>query len=113
MLLRLAALGCVLLLASGQLVFKSAADAGVEAGTFLSIRPLAITFVALSIYGVASVLWILLLQHAPISRVYPFMGLAFVIVPVLAHFVLGDTLGVRNLLGGVVIAAGVVISGAG
>ena len=110
MLLRLAAVGCVLLLATGQLVFKSAADAGVEAGTFFAPRPLLITFGALSIYGIASILWILLLQHSPIAGVYPFMALAFIIVPVLAHFVLGETLGMRNLLGGVVIAAGVVIS---
>ena len=107
---QLAALGCVLLLTGGQIAFKAAADAGVAAGGMLSPRPLLMTAGALAIYAVASLLWILLLQRAPISRIYPFMGLAFVVVPVAAHFLLGDTLGVRHLLGSVIIAVGVVIA---
>lgn len=108
--IRLAALGCVILIATGQIVFKSAADAGVNAGTFFSPRPIAIAVAALSIYGVASILWMLLLQHAPISRVYPFMGLAFVIVPIAAYSIFGEPLSARYLLGSLLIAAGVVLA---
>lgn len=109
-LIRLAALGCVALIATGQIVFKSAADAGVANGTFLALKPITIASIALAIYGIASVLWMLLLQHAPISRVYPFMGLAFVIVPVAAYFMFGEPLGVRYMLGSLLIAFGVVIA---
>ena len=35
------------------------------------------------------------------------MGLAFVVVPVLASLFLGEALGVRHLVGGLVIAAGI------
>ncbi len=108
--IQLAAIGCVLLLTVGQIAFKAAAQASVAAGGMLAPRPLAMTVGALAIYAVASLLWMLLLQRAPISRVYPFMGLAFVVVPVAAHFVLGDTLGLRYLFGSVVIALGVVIA---
>ena len=109
MILPLAALGCVILFAAGQIVFKVAADAGAATGTFLAPRPAAITLAAFAMYGVASILWILLLQRAPLSRIYPFAGLAFVIVPVAAHFVLGDAIGARHLVGSVVIAVGVVV----
>ena len=75
--LQLAALGCVLLLAVGQIAFKAAAEASVSAGGLLAPRPIAIAIGAFAIYGIASILWMLLLQRAPISRVYPLMGLAF------------------------------------
>ena len=55
----------------------------------------------------------LLLQRAPISRVYPLMGLAFIIVPLAAHFALGEILGLRYLVGSVLIACGVVIAVSG
>ncbi len=110
MLIRLAAIACVVLIAFGQIVFKTAADAGVSAGTFIAPRPIAIAVAALATYGLASILWMLLLQHAPISRVYPFMGLAFVIVPVAAHFFFGDALGVRYMIGTTLIAVGVVVA---
>ena len=107
---QLAALGCVLISALGQIAFKVAADAGTSAGTFFAPRPAAMVIASLGIYGVAAILWILLLQHVPISQVYPYLGLAFVIVPVAAHLLLGDAIGVRYLLGSVVIAAGVAIT---
>ena len=110
---QLFAVGLVVMVAMGQIVFKSAADASLEAGTFFAPRPAAITIAAFAVYGIASIAWIVLLQHAPISRVYPFMGLAFVIVPVAAHFFFGDALGARHLVGAVVIACGVVIAVSG
>lgn len=110
MLIRLAAIACVVLIATGQIIFKTAADAGVSAGTFFAPRPIVIAVIALAVYGVASVFWMLLLQHAPISRVYPFMGLAFVIVPIAAHLVFGESIGVGYMIGSVLIAVGVVIA---
>lgn len=106
----MAALGCVVLIALGQIVFKAAADAGVSAGTFIAPRPIALAVGAFAIYGATTVLWIVLLQYTPISKVYPFMGLAFVILPVAAYFVLGEALNVRHLLGSAVIVCGVVIA---
>ncbi len=111
--LQLAALGCVLLLAVGQIAFKAAAEASVSAGGLLAPRPIAIAIGAFAIYGIASILWMLLLQRAPISRVYPLMGLAFIIVPLAAHFALGEILGLRYLVGSVLIACGVVIAVSG
>ena len=107
---QLAAMGCVALIALGQIVFKTAADAGTSAGTFMAPRPLAIAFAAFAIYGATTVLWMLLLQRAPISKVYPFMGLSFVILPVAAYFLFGEALTARQLVGSVVIAGGVVIA---
>ena len=98
------------MLALGQIMFKVAADAGTAAGTFFAPRPALIAIAAFAVFGIASIAWIFLLQHAPISRVYPFAGLAFVVVPIAAHFVLGDTLGGRYVVGSVIIACGVVIT---
>lgn len=104
------AIGCVLLIGTGQIVFKVAANAAQSAGTFFAVRPVVITGLSFAIYGVASILWILLLQHTPLSRIYPYMALSFVFVPLLAHFFLGDVLGLRYLLGSVIIACGVVVA---
>jgi drug/metabolite transporter (DMT)-like permease len=63
----------------------------------------------ISLLGISTLLWIWVLRVLPLSVAYPFMALAFLVVPVLSHFLLGETLGWRNFAGGLLIAAGVVL----
>lgn len=65
---------------------------------------------ALIVYAVATVLWVNVLRTAPLSRVYPLIALAFVVVPLLDTLLLGEPLRPQSLIGGVIIVFGVVIA---
>ena len=93
----------------GQILFKATANAA-AGSTLLAPRPIALAVLAFGIYGGASILWILLLQHVPLSRVYPYLGLSFIIVPIAAYFLLGEALMPRHMLGSALIAFGVVVA---
>ena len=104
---------CVVLLAVGQLLFKSAAGHWrVDGWTWATARSFMspTMLVALAIYAIATVLWVYVLRDAPLVLAYPLFSLAFVVTPLLAHFVLGESLGTRTLIGGAVIVAGVIVA---
>jgi drug/metabolite transporter (DMT)-like permease len=76
-----APLACVCVISTGQLLFKLAS------GHIDFRRPLAdpqglmILGVALALYGGATLVWVSVLRHAPLSRIYPIMALSFVLTP--------------------------------
>lgn len=61
-----------------------------------------------SVLGVSTLLWIWVLRGIPLSMAYPVMALAFIIVPLLSFFVLGETLSWKIMLGSLMIGAGLV-----
>ena len=65
---------------------------------------------ALALYGITTLGWVWILRHAPLHMAYPFMGLAFLIVPTLAWTFLGEPLHWRTLAGGALIMAGVALA---
>lgn len=95
----------VLLLSIGQILFKVAA-LDFSLSSLLSIK----VIFAILVYAVATIMWFMVLKTTPIKVAYPFVGLAFIIVPVLAHFFLQEQLQLNNLLGALVIGLGVLIS---
>ncbi len=102
---------CVAMIASGQVLFKLAAEESKRAGDNLLSGWLTWSFLgALVIYGVATVLWVWVLRHVPLNIAYPFFALAFIIVPVLAHFFLNEPFSVRHVIGGGLILAGVAVA---
>lgn len=60
------------------------------------------------LYGLAAVFWMLVLAHADLSLVYPFVGLGFVLIMLLGWAVLGEPLNAAKLVGTLLIAVGVV-----
>ncbi|HEX6260599.1 MAG TPA: hypothetical protein VFZ51_08075 [Woeseiaceae bacterium] len=101
-----------LTLGGGQLLFKLAAERLVVGhgpvallASFIS-RPM---FAALALYALATVLWVYLLHGLALSRAYPFIALAFALVPMLAWLMLGETLGVQYWLGLAVMLTGLYI----
>lgn len=98
----------VLALSAGQILFKLASativwsPAGFAASLFNTKL-----IVALAVYGVATLMWLFALKSTPLRIAYPFMALAFVIVPVLGHYLLGERLGWNTFVGALLIAAGV------
>ena len=104
---------CVTGISCGQLLFKKAAHQlpvnAVATDWLLNGWLLA----ALALYGLMTLLWVWILRHAPLHIAYPFMGMAFLIVPVLAWMWLGEPLTWQTLVGGALILAGVTLASTG
>lgn len=104
-----------LIMGAGQILFKATAlqlNRG-EAGLAGLPRTLATSWqfwLALFLYGLATLIWIRVLQTVPLNRAYPFMALAFVIVPAAGAFFFGEVLTKPWLIGTTLIIAGVLIT---
>jgi len=61
----------------------------------------------ITLLGLSTMLWIWVLRVVPLGIAYPFMALAFLIVPILAASMLGEPFGWKNVMGGVLIVTGV------
>ncbi|MEW4983636.1 MAG: EamA family transporter [Cycloclasticus sp.] len=106
-------LACVTLLSLGQLLFKLASDSFpsvISPGSLLSFAVNKYLLSALVIYGFATFLWVWALSKMPLSLAYPFMALAFIIVPILSYFALDEPLSISSLIGGCIIVAGLAIA---
>ncbi|MGV0959945.1 MAG: EamA family transporter [Limnohabitans sp.] len=110
MIIYVTAILCVVGLAVGQILFKVSATALSESGTFFAIKPAATIFAAMSLYGLTSVAWVLVLQKVELGRVYPLMALAFVLVPLGSHLVFGERFQTQYLVGVGLIMAGIIIT---
>ena len=104
------ALFIVIALSAGQLLFKLSASAYQQGEGLMSVEALTYVGIGLTIYAVATVAWIWLLQFLPLSIAYPVMALAFVIVPFGSAFFLGESLSARTVIGALLIVVGVAIS---
>jgi drug/metabolite transporter (DMT)-like permease len=102
----------VLALSIGQVLFKLAAR-GLDGSDSL-LRQVVFNpylIAALVVYALATGMWVALLRQVPLHVAYPFVALAFVLVPLMAHWVLGEPLRWQTLAGAGVIFVGVWISG--
>lgn len=104
-------LSTVLGLSVGQILFKLAASelpplSDWTLSSFLSKWLIG----ALIVYFAATACWVLALRITPLRLAYPLAALGFVVVPILAHYLLGEPLRWSTLLGSLVIVAGVLIS---
>ncbi len=101
----------VIALSVGQILFKIAAkdfDFS-SAGILHSILNLKL-LLAFFVYFIATLMWIFVLKTSSLQIAYPFVALAFFIVPILAHFFLGESIRWNNFIGAGFIALGVWIS---
>lgn len=111
------ALGCSLGFSVGQILFKLAARGlrpdDPPLAPFAAVRSLADPYLiaGLALYGGITLLWLTLLRSAPLSRVYPYAALAFVLVPFFSWLLYGERIGATYVLGVVLIVAGVVVTG--
>lgn len=108
----LLAVATVAMLAVGQVLFKLASSKLDVAGKGLleSLVWNPTLWIALVVYGVATVAWLFVLQSTPLRMAYPFVALAFVLVPVMAAVFLGEPLRWTTFAGAALIIAGVMVS---
>ena len=112
--------GFAFLMSSGQMLFKKTAisiatyskDIGEAAGIIDSvIRALQIPwfYFALLVYGLATVLWLYILQRIPLSIAYPFSALAMLIVPIFSFLIFKERLSYSYFMGSILIVSGIAI----
>lgn len=104
-----APLVCVCVISTGQLLFKLAAGHIDFRRPLADPQGLAILAVALALYGGATLVWVMILKHAPLSRIYPLMALSFALTPLGAMVVLKEPISGPYWLGVGLILAGLVV----
>lgn len=101
----------VFALSIGQILFKMAASNFEFSVTgFASSILNAKLILALAVYFFATIMWLFVLKNSPLRVAYPFAALAFFVVPILAHFLLGESVTWNTFAGAILIATGVWIS---
>jgi len=94
-----------LLAALGQLMFKVGATGRDTLAGLINVSILG----GLTAYGLGTLLWIYALSKAPLTLVYPFTALTFVIVYLLGIFWLGESTSTRALLGVALVLLGLLL----
>ena len=105
------ALVCVLAISIGQLLFKRVGLALGKSGSWFDVAVLVYAGCAFTLYAGATLLWIHLLRSVELSRVYPFMALSFVAVPLASAWLFGDRLSAMYFVGVILITLGVGVIG--
>jgi drug/metabolite transporter (DMT)-like permease len=101
----------VIALSAGQILFKMAASSlEFSAVGFINNLLNIKLIIALVVYFFATIMWLFVLKDTPLRVAYPFVALAFFIVPVLAHFLLGESINWNTFAGAAFIAIGVWVS---
>ena len=93
-------------MAGGQLLFKSAAVQHGEGARLTALVQSPYFIAAIALYAALAVFWVWLLTFTPLSRAYPFVGLAFALTPVFAGLLFGEVISVRLWFGLLLILAG-------
>jgi len=64
-------------------------------------------------WGVAALLWLVVLNRAELAYAYMLNGLNYILVPLLGHWILDERLTGTRLIGMALILAGIVVTGLG
>lgn len=110
MLVQIIAFLCVLGIAVGQILFKLSANSLDQTGSYFAPRTAVILIMALALYGISTLAWIWVLQKVELGRVYPLMALAFVLVPLGSHFILGERFQSQYFVGIALIMIGIIVT---
>lgn len=104
----------------GQLMLKAAMDAVGRIGTaevqaageYLSraVREPRL-WLGLTLFGFSAAFWLVVLSRVPLSLAYPFVGVSYVVVVLLARFALNEPVPPLRWVGVVVVAVGIAIVG--
>lgn len=90
--------------ALGQLFFKLGS----------TVSPLSMIFsvkiwIGLILYGAGTLLWIYVLSKEPLSKVYPFTALTFILVFFLSYFILNEAISLVQIIGVIIILVGFMV----
>lgn len=101
------------MLAAGQTLFRLGAlkaERATDIIGFIKLFTQPIIIFALLLYCGTTALYVAILQYVPVSRAYPYMALAFIMVPIAAVIFLGETVSVRYAVGVGLMILGLVLT---
>lgn len=94
-----------LLGAAGQVLLKTGANGAASLADYANLRIL----LGLASYALGTVFWVLALARLPLSKVYPFTILTFVLVYIASVYFLGERLSVTLAVGVLLVLSGLVV----
>ncbi|WP_373088698.1 EamA family transporter [Sneathiella sp.] len=99
-------------ISAGQILFKisSREMTGFDYNSLVKLSLNGYFIVAVILYGLATILWVYILKHFPLNKAYLFMGLSFVLVPLMSYIFLKEPLSLRYLAGAACIVFGIWLS---
>lgn len=98
----------VVLISAGQILFKLAANDMTFSFDHLLVDFMNLKlFYALMIYAAATIMWLVVLKLTPLKIAYPFMGMAYIFVPVFSRVFLGETIHWQTIIGAIIICCGI------
>lgn len=100
----------VLMVCSGQLLFKLVGLRMHAGSSLLEPKVWMIAVLSMIIYGSATVLWVAVLRHVPLVKAYPYMALSFVLVPLGSIYFYSERVQWTYAAGAALIMLGVVIT---
>lgn len=98
----------VLLASTGQLLLKKGAEI-LSFKTSLELAQNYYLWTGLLFYGLASGFWVLALRKIPLSRVYPFTLLIYILVLAGSTIILGEKLNSNYFIGMGLLLAGLIV----
>jgi drug/metabolite transporter (DMT)-like permease len=110
MLVQIVAFLCVVGIAVGQILFKLSANSLEKTGSFFAPKTALILFSAFALYGITTIAWVWVLQKVELGRVYPLMAMAFILVPLGSHFILGERFQSQYFMGVALIVIGIIVA---
>ncbi len=104
---------CVFGISSGQLLFRAGAlkIKGTGFHALMNAISQPYLWLALILYALTTLLWVHILRTTPLNFAYPWMALAFGMVPLLAFFIFKEPIGINQIAGFLLIIIGVTLSG--
>lgn len=98
-------------IAGGQILFKisSGRMGDADMAGFVRLITDPVFIIAITVYALATFMWVFVLRSVPLSFAYSFNALTFVIVPILSALLLGEVLTVRNFISAALIVAGLLV----
>ncbi len=66
--------------------------------------------IGLLFYAASALLWLFLISKTELSYVYPFMGIAFILITIASRFVFAESVSFYRWLGSIIIFVGITIS---
>lgn len=101
---------CVIGIATGQILFKLTAQAWAETGSIFASKTIVVLGMALVLYGITTIAWVWVLQKLDLGRAYPFMALAFVLVPIGSYFIFGEKFNLQYMIGSFLVVVGIIVA---
>lgn len=100
---------CVLAEAGTQLNFKAASDAASAHSPVLSLLRQPLLWVGIALWSIEVVVWLLVLERAPLTIAYPVMTLTYAATPLAAAFVLRERMTRGQKIGAALVTLGVLL----